>query len=158
MLGEKANYLLHEMAKENGMAARYFFTKIIIREARSEATMLTSDKLADRLKLIEEVNDELVELINNPPKTAIADRETSTEPKKIYAKIWDTHKRLERKGWSAEQIHNYCISMYGMDKDIKKTPTKSPKRNPEWVGGGPVAQKIKEAQEVSRKIEEQDAL
>ena len=158
MLGEKANYLLHEMAKENGMAARYFFTKIIIREARSEATMLTSDKLADRLKLIEEVNDELVELINNPPKTAIADRETSTEPKKIYAKIWDTHKRLERRGWSAEQIHNYCISMYGMDKDIKKTPTKSPKRNPEWVGGGPVAQKIKEAQEVSRKIEEQDAL
>lgn len=156
MLGEKANQLLHEMARENGLAARYFFTKIIIREARSEATMLTADKLAERLKLIDEVNDELVELINNPPKTAIADRETSTEPKKIYAKIWDTHKRLERKGWTAEQIHNYCISMYGMDRDIKKTPTKNPKRNPEWCGGGKVAAKIKQARENSRKIEVQD--
>ena len=67
-LGEKANQLLKELAEENSMASKFFFTKIIIREARAEATGLTADKLKARLKLIDEVNDELVDLINNPPK------------------------------------------------------------------------------------------
>ena len=152
-LGEKANQLLKELAEENQMSPKFFFTKIIIREARAEATGLTADKLKARLQLIDEVNDELVDLINNPPKAQLAEREYSTEPKKIYAKIWEAHRRLGKQGYSEEAIHNYCLDMYGMDIKIRKTPTKSPKRNPDWVGGGPVAEKIKKAKETSRKIE-----
>lgn len=152
-LGDKANQLLKELAEENSMSPKFFFTKIIIREARSEATGLTADKLKARLQLIDEVNDELVDLINNPPKAQLAEREYSTEPKKIYAKIWEAHRRLEKQGYTDEAIHNYCLDMYGMDYKIKRTPTKSPKRNPDWVGGGKVAEKIKQAQKVSRKIE-----
>lgn len=152
-LGEKANQLLKELAEENNMSPKFFFTKIIIREARAEATGLTADKLKERLELIDEVNDELVDLINNPPKAQLAEREYSTEPKKIYAKIWEAHRRLKKQGYTEEAIHNYCLDMYGMDLKIKKTPTKSPKRNPDWVGGGPVAEKIKKAQETSKKIE-----
>lgn len=152
-LGDKANQLLKELAEENSMSPKFFFTKIIIREARSEATGLTADKLKARLQLIDEVNDELVDLINNPPKTQLAEREYSTEPKKIYAKIWEAHRRLEKQGYTDEAIHNYCLDMYGMDYKIKRTPTKSPKRNPDWVGGGKVAEKIKQAKETSRKIE-----
>lgn len=152
-LGEKANQLLKELAEENNMSPKFFFTKIIIREARAEATGLTADKLKERLELIDEVNDELVDLINNPPKAQLAEREYSTEPKKIYAKIWEAHRRLKKQGYTEEAIHDYCLDMYGMDLKIKKTPTKSPKRNPDWVGGGPVAEKIKKAKETSRKIE-----
>ena len=155
-LGEKANQLLKELAEENSMASKFFFTKIIIREARAEATGLTADKLKARLQLIDEVNDELVDLINNPPKAQLADRDYSTDPKRIYQKIWEAHRRLKKQGHTEEAIHNYCLDMYGMDFKIKKTPTKNPKRNPDWVGGGPVAQKIKEAQEVSKKIEVED--
>lgn len=154
-LGEKANRLLKELANENGLASRFFFTKIIIREARAEATTLTADKLKERLQLIDEVNDELVDLINNPPKTMLADKDFSTNPKSIYAKVWDAHRRLARRGMSKEEIHDYCLTRYGIDYDIKDTPTKSPKRNPDWVGGGAVASKIKEAKETSRKIEVQ---
>ena len=152
-LGEKANQLLMELAQENDMAARYFFTKIIIREAKSEATALTADKLKARLQLIDEVNEELIDLINNPPQEQLSNYDYSTEPKKVYAKIWEAHRRLKRQGKSEAEIHDYCLARYGMDLKIKKTPTKTPKNNPEWVGGGPVAEKIKKANEVSRKIE-----
>lgn len=152
-LGEKANKLLKELASENGMASRFFFTKIIIREARAEATTLEAEKLKERLKLIDEVNDELVDLINNPPQETLADKDFSTKPKSIYAKIWDTHRRLEKRGFSEAEIHDYCLTRYGMDFNIKSTPSKSPKKNPDWVGGGAVAQKIKEARKTSRKIE-----
>lgn len=152
-LGEKANKLLKLLASENGLASRYFFTKIIIREARAESATLTADRLKERLQLIDEVNDELVDLINNPPKAQLADKDFSTAPKSIYTKIWTAHKRLAKKGASAEDIHAYCIDRYGMDFDIKETPTKTPKRNPDWVGGGVVAHKIKEANKVSKKIE-----
>lgn len=152
-LGEKANQLLKELSEENNMASRYFFTKVLIREARSEATMLTAEKLKARLQLIDEVNDELVELINNPPKFQLADRDYSADPKRIYQRIWEAHRRLKAQGKSDADIHDYCLTQYGMDFKIKKTPTKSPKRNPDWVGGGPVAEKIKKAKEVSRKIE-----
>lgn len=152
-LGAKAHQLFSELANENQMARKFFLTKIIIREARAEATGLTADRLKARLQLIDEVNDELVDAINNPPKTQLADREYSTDPKRIYQKIWEAHRRLKKRGMDEKAIHDYCLDMYGMDFKIKKTPTKNPKRNPDWVGGGPVAQKIKEAQEVSRKIE-----
>lgn len=154
-LGEKANQLLMELAQENDMAARYFFTKIIIRQARSEATILEADKLKERLKLIDEVNDELVELINNPPQEQLTEREVATDPRKVYGKIWEAHRRLKERGMSEAEIHDYCLTRYGMDYNISETPTKSPKRNAEWVGGGPVANKIKQAKEVSRKIEVQ---
>lgn len=154
-LGEKANQLLKELAEENSMSPKFFFTKIIVREAKAEATGLTADKLKARLQLIDEVNDELVDLINNPPKTQLVEREYSTEPKKIYAKIWEAHRRLAKQGYTDEAIHNYCLGMYGMDLKIKKTPTKNPKRNPNWVGGGAVAQKIKDARDASAKIEVQ---
>lgn len=152
-LGEKAHKLLKELAQENEMASRFFFTKIIIREARAEAAGLTSDKLKARLQLIDEVNDELIELINNPPKEQLIDREFSTEPKKVYAKIWEAHRRLKARGQSEADIHDYCLERYGMDYNISETPTKSPKRNPDWVGGGVVAEKIKKAKDASRKIE-----
>lgn len=152
-LGEKANKLLKKLAEENQIASRYFFTKIIIREARAEATTLTADKLKERLQLIDEVNDELVELINNPPKYQLADRDYSTDPKRIYQKVWEAHRRLKKRGFSDADIHDYCIAQYGLDYDISKTPTKNPKRNPDWVGGGKVAEKIKKAKETSRKIE-----
>lgn len=152
-LGEKANKLLKEMSAENGLTSKFFFTKIIIREARAEATGLAGDKLKERLRLIEDVNDELVDIINNPPKGQLADRDFSMKPKSIYMKIWATHKRLAERGLSEEEIHNYCLDNYGMDFKIKNTPTKSPKRNPEWVGGGVKAEKIKKAKEESRKIE-----
>ena len=155
-LGEKASQLLKELAADNDMASRYFFTKIIIREAKAEAAALTSDRLEARLKLIDEVSDELADLISNPPQDQLNSYEYSTEPKKIYAKIWEAHRRLKRKGWGEAEIHDYCLTRYGMDIKIKKTPTKNPKQNPEWVGGGPVAGKIKKAKEVSRKIEVED--
>ena len=155
IIGEKANRLLKELSAENGLASKFFFTKIIIREARAEATALTGDKLKERLQLIDEVNDELVDLINNPPKEQLADRDYSLKPKSIYMKIWATHKRLAEKGMTEGEIHDYCLDNYGMDFKIKTTPTKSPKRNPDWVGGGRVAQKIKNAKEVSKKIEVQ---
>lgn len=154
-LGAKAYQLFSELAKENQMARKFFLTKIIIREARAEATGLTADKLKARLQLIDEVNDELVDAINNPPKTQLADREYSTDPKRIYQKIWEAHRRLSARGMDEKAIHDYCLDMYGMDYNIKKTPTKNPKRNPDWVGGGPVAEKIKKAQETSKKIEVQ---
>lgn len=156
VLGTKANRLLKELAAENGMAPRFFFTKMIIREARSEATMLESDKLKERLALIDEVNDELVDLINHPPKEQLWERNTSLKPKSVYMKVWATHRRMKANGFSDEEIHSYCLDTYGIDFKIKSTPTKSPKRNPEWVGGGKVAAKIKEARENSRKIEVQD--
>ena len=152
MLGKKANRLLKELANENDMPSRFFFTKVLVREAKAEATMLTADKLKERLQLIDEVNDELVEIINNPPKEQMADRDFSRRPKSIYMKIWSAHKRLSERGWGEEEIHDYCLTNYGMDFKIKETPTKSPKSNPDWVGGGKVAQKIKQANKVSRKI------
>lgn len=153
-LGEKASKLLKELSAENDIASRFFLTKIIIREAKAEVSALTGDKLKERLQLINEVNDELVEIINNAPHEMVG-ADVSTEPRKVYAKIWDTHKRLENRGWSEGEIHDYCLTRYGMDFDIKKTPTKTPKSNPDWVGGGPVAKKIKEARKTSRKIEVQ---
>lgn len=153
MLGEKANKLLKQLSADNGMASKYFFTKIIVREARAEATTLTADKLKARLQLIAEVEDELVDIINNPPKELIADWDYSMNPKSIYMRVWSAHRRLEQRGWSAEDIHAYCIEHYGRDYKIKSTPQKTPKKNPEWVGGGAVAQKTKDANKVSRKIE-----
>lgn len=151
-LGEKADRLFKQLASENEIAPQYFITKLILRDARTEATTLTSTKLKERLQLINEVEDELVELINNPPKERLAGRVASTKPKNIYAKVWTAHKRLEARGWSDDAIKAYCLDRYGMDIDIKNTPSKNPKSNPDWVGGGKVAQKIKKAQQVSRKI------
>ena len=155
MLGEKANELLKHLSDENGLASKYFFTKIIIREARAEATMLSQDKMKERLELISAVEDELVDIINNPPKELVSDWDYSSNPKSIYMRVWTAHRRLEKRGWSAENIHKYCMERYGRDYDIKPTPTKSPKNNPDWVGGGVVAQKIKDANAVSKRIEVQ---
>lgn len=155
VIGVKANQLLHELAVENGIASRYFLTQVLLREARSEATMLDGERLKARLQLINEVNDELVDLINNPPKDAILDWDYSTNPKSIYMRVWQAHKRLGAQGKSEEEIHNYCIERYGLDYPVKDMPQKTPKNNPEWVGGGVVAQKIKTARETSRKIEVQ---
>lgn len=155
-IGDKAHRLMKELAAENGMASKYFFTKMLIREAKSEATMLTADRLRERLKLIDEVNDELVELINNPPKTQLADRDFSKRPKSIYAKVWAAHKRLAKMGASEGEIHEYCLDRYGMDFDIMETPTKSPKKNPDWVGGGAVAEKIKKAKQISVELKDEE--
>ena len=142
MLGEKANELLKALAEENGMLSRYFFTKIIVREARAEATALSADRLKARLQLINEVEDELVEIINNPPKEMIADWDYSMNPRSVYMRVWKAHKRLAEKGWDEEKIHDYCVKRYGRDYPVKTTPTKSPKKNPDWVGGGKNARKI----------------
>lgn len=152
-LGAKASELYHKLAAENGVSRKYFFTQMIIREARSEATMLVADRLKERLALIDEVNNELVDLINNPPKEQLADREYSTKPKVIYAKIWEAHRRLKARGWDEERIHGYCLDRYGMDFKISKTPTKTPKRNPMWTGGGRVAAKLKEKRRLKIEVE-----
>lgn len=152
-IGEKANQLLVELASENEMASRFFFTKIIIREARAEATALTADKLKKRLELIGAVNDELLDIINHPPKTLLADRDFSAAPKTVYTKIWTARKRLSERGWSEEEIHDYCLTRYGLDYKIKPQPQKNPKQNPSWVGGGKVAQKIKKAKAESKGLE-----
>lgn len=148
LLGEKASQLFKELAVENGIAPKFFFEKLIIREARAEATTLTAEKLKERLKLIDEANDELVQMINDPPKCESLGIDYSTKPKTIYAKIWEAHRRLAEKGWGEEEIHDYCIKRYGMDIDIAKNPNTSPKKNPDWVGGGKVAAKIKAARKV----------
>lgn len=149
MLGDKANELLKKLAEENGMLSRYFFTKLIVREARAEATMLDADRLKARLQLIDEVESELVNIINNPPKEMIADWDYSMNPKSIYMRVWKAHKRLAERGWTDEQIHQYCLDRYGRDYPVKITPQKSPKTNPEWVGGGVKAEKIKNARKIS---------
>lgn len=154
ILGAKASQLLKELATENGVKTRYFFTTLLIREARAEATMLTAEKLKNRLALIDEVVAEQVDLINDPPKCESLGIDYSTKPKTIYAKIWEAHRRLTEKGWGEEEIHDYCLKRYGMDIDITKNPNTSPKKNPNWVGGGKVAAKIKQAKEVSRKLEQ----
>lgn len=152
-LGEKARQLLMVLANENGVVPRLFITKVLLRDARNSASALTANKLKDRLKLIDEVNEELIDIINNPPKEMLADKEMSANPKSIYSKIWMAHKRLKAQGWSDEKIHEHCLLRYGLDYHINNTPTKSPKRNPDWVGGGANAEKIKKARETSRKIE-----
>lgn len=154
-IGHKAHQLFKELAGENGVASKYFFTQMLIREARAEATMLTADRLEKRLALIDEVNNEQVELINNPPKGQVFGYNYSTEPKKIYARIWAAHRRLSEKGWSDGKIHEYCLDRFGMDIKTEAMPQKSPKKNPNWVGGGKAAAKIKQAKEVSRKLEEE---
>lgn len=148
ILGAKASRLLKELAAENGMRTKYFFTALLIREARAEATMLTAEKLKNRLALIDEVVAEQVDLINNPPKGQVFDYNYSTEPKKIYARIWAAHRRLSEKGWSDGKIHEYCLDRFGMDIKTEAMPQKSPKKNPNWVGGGKVAAKIKAARKV----------
>lgn len=148
-LGEKANQLLHELARENGLESRYFFTKLIIRDAQTEATALTADRLKERLELIRDVNDELTYIINNPPKSELADKDYSMEPRNIYRKIWIAKKRLAERGWSEEAIRAECLKRYGMDIDFTPTPKRNPKRNPNWTGGGRVAAKLKEAKRVS---------
>lgn len=153
ILGAKASQLLKALAAENGTKTRYFFTTLLIREARAEATMLTAEKLKARLALIDEVVAEQVDLINCPPKAENLGYDYSTKPKTIYAKIWEAHRRLAERGWGDEQIHDYCLTRYGMDIDITKNPNTSPKKNPDWVGGGKAAAKIKQAKEVSRKLE-----
>lgn len=150
-LGDKADKLIRELAAENEMSAKFFFTKIIIREARRELPMLEADRLKERIKLIDEVNDELTGARLSPPKGELS-YSYSERPKSIYTRIWTAHKRLEARGFSEQEIHEYCLDRYGVDFKMKEVPARSPKKNPEWVGGGPVAQKIKEAQEVSRKI------
>lgn len=154
MLGEKANKLLKALAAENGIASRYFFTKIITREARAEVATLVADKMKERVALINEVEDELVEIINNPPQEQMADRDFSHKPKSIYAKIWAAHKRLAERGMEEEEIHEYCLSRYGMDIDIKATPSRTPKNNPNWAGGGIHSKKYKQANKVSIEIKE----
>lgn len=155
LLGEKASQLFKELAVENGIAPKVFFTKIIIREARAEAAALSSDRLKERLQLIAEAEDEWVDTVNNPPKCESLGIDYSTKPKTIYAKIWEAHRRLTEKGWGEEEIHDYCLKRYGMDIDITKNPNTSPKKNPDWVGGGKVAAKIKAARNISRSIEVQ---
>lgn len=149
MLGEKANQLLKALAEENGMLSRYFFTKLIVREARAEATTLSAERLKTRLQLINEVEDELVDIINNPPKEMILDWDYSMNPKSIYMRVWKAHKRLAEQGKTEEEIHEYCIRRYGRDYPVKATPSKSPKTNPEWVGGGVKAEKIKNARKIT---------
>lgn len=134
-LGEKANELLKELSAENGMLSRYFFTKIIAREARAEATALNGDKLKARLKLIGDVEDELVDIINNPPREMVADWDYSMNPKAIYMRVWQAHKRLAGQGKSEEEIHEYCIKRYGTDYPVKDMPQRTPKVNPNWTGG-----------------------
>lgn len=153
IIGAKANQLMHELAEENGIATKYFLSHIILREARAEATTLSGDRLKKRLQLISEANDELVDLINNPPQAVIVDWDYSTSPKSIYMRVWKAHKRLEAQGKDEKTIHDYCIKRYGIDFPVKASPQKSPKKNPDWVGGGAVSQKIKDAKEISRKIE-----
>lgn len=154
-LGAKANRLLKELSEENGMLSRYFFTKLIVREARAEATTLSGDKLKDRLELISAVEDELVDIINNPPREMVADWDYSMNPKAIYMRVWTAHKRLESQGKTPEEIHEYCLKRYGVDYPVKETPQRSPKSNPDWTGGGKVAEKLKQAKETSRRIEVQ---
>lgn len=142
VIGVKANQLLHELAVENGVASRYFLTQVLLREARSEATMLDGERLKARLQLINEVNDELVDLINNPPQGDVFDWEYSNNPRSIYMKVWQAHKRMASRGVDEKQIHEYCIKRYGLDFPVKATPQKTPKSNPNWVGGGKNARKI----------------
>lgn len=154
-LGEKANELLKELSAENGMLSRFFFVKLITREARAEATTLSGDKLKARLQLINDVEDELVNIINDPPREMVADWDYSMNPKAIYMRVWTAHKRLESQGKTQEEIHEYCIKRYGVDYPVKETPQRSPKANPEWVGGGRASEKIKQAKKASKKIEVQ---
>ena len=155
IIGVKANQLLHELAVENGVSAKFLIPYVLLREARTEATMLDGERLKKRLALIEEVQAELTDLINNPPKEAIFDWDYSTNPKSIYMRVWQTHKRMSQRGNTEEEIHDYCIQRYGIDFPIKETPQRSPKKNPDWAGGGVKAQKIKQARETSRRIEVQ---
>ena len=142
IIGIKANQLLTELANENGVAKKYFLSHMLVREARAEATALDGERLKKRLALINEVQDELVDLINNPPQGDVFDWEYSQNPRSIYMKVWQAHKRMASRGVSEEQIHDYCIKRYGLDFPVKETPQKSPKSNPDWVGGGKNARKI----------------
>lgn len=119
-LGEKAAHLLHLMAGENGMAYEHFFTKLIIREARAEASMLSLDKLEERLKLIDEVADEQAYIVSNPTIEKATHKSPTTNPKSVYYKVWVMRERLKKKGWGEEEIHKYCMRRYGYDLKVKK--------------------------------------
>lgn len=118
-LGEKAAHLLKLLAQENGMAYEHFFTKLILREARAEASMLSLDKLEERLKLIDEVADEQAYIVGNPTIEK-ATHHPTTNPKSVYYKVWVMRERLKRKGWVEEEIHKYCMRRYGYDIKVKK--------------------------------------
>lgn len=127
-MGEKGEQLLNELARENDMLPKYFYTKVLVREAKAEATMLPHEKLQKRLQLIDEVNDELVDIINTAPVVV----EDAT-PRKVYARIWAQRKRWRSMGLSEEKIHNLCLQRYGFDPQPKRQPQKD--NNPEGKGG-----------------------
>lgn len=120
LLGKKAQQLLNELARENDMLPKYYYTKILVREAKAEATMLPFEKLQARLQLIDEVNDELVDIINTAP--VIAD---DASPRQIYARVWAQRKRWRSMGFSEEEIHHLCLQRYGIDPQPKRMPQRN---------------------------------
>lgn len=132
LLGEKAAHLLKLLAQENGMAYEHFFTKMIIREARAEASMLSLDKLEERVKLIDEVADEQAYIVGNPTIEKTTHTPTSN-PKSIYYKVWVMRERLKKRGMSEEEIHKYCMKRYGYDLTIKKRIKVEDKSKPETI-------------------------
>lgn len=130
-LGNNALKLYKKLAGENSIDPLFFLIKLLVREGRAEATTLTGDKLKERLELIDKVNDELVDLINNPPKGYLVKTYVDT-PRATYSRVWAARKRLASRGWSEEDIHNYCLSNYGVDYNFKKTPKKNPTQYENW--------------------------
>lgn len=128
LLGVKGIELLEQLARENDMLPKYYYTKVLVRVAKAEASMLPHDKLQKRLQLIDEVNDELVDIINTAP----AMTETAT-PRQLYSRIWAARKKWRSMGFSEEEIHHLCLERYGFDTQPKRQPQKN--NNPEGLGG-----------------------
>lgn len=120
-LGDKARELLEAMAKEANIKPKYFLTKLLLYQARARAVVLTADKLQERLKLIEEVDDELTDYVNRETWQPL---NTLTDERAVYKKIWMMRKRLEQRGMTDKQIHDFCMRRYGRDFKIAKTPEK----------------------------------
>lgn len=120
LLGVKGIELLEALARENDMLPKYYYTKLLVREAKAEASMLPYEKLQKRLQLIDEVNDELVDIINTAPAMT-----GNATPRTLYTRIWAARKKWRSMGFSEEEIHNLCLERYGYDPRPKRQPQKN---------------------------------
>lgn len=140
-LGEKAYKLYQELAKDSNIGLQYMLTRILLREARATVASLPSDKLQERLELIDGVEDELSESMYRPPIRHSNQQlaEQSKDPRKNYQKIWEAHRRLRKRGLTEAEIHQYCIQHYGEDIKVAPTPSKRPQNTGRggWEKGKP---------------------
>lgn len=128
-MGENTKKLYQEVAKDENINPEYLFHRMLVDRAEDGLAALPMDKMKDRVGLIQESNREKRTAVAKASRRVKVDRHS-------YQVIWQWKKRLKERGYTDQQIHNMCIEKYGIDYETKPTPSKNPRLNPKWKGGG----------------------